>query len=149
MESLIHAFGIDLKLITIQVINFVVLAAALTYFLYKPILRILEEREEKIKQGVSDAEAAKKAKEQAEDERKGILTEAHKASAEVAQRAEQHAKESAAAIAAAADQEAAHKLKLAEEKAAALQEEARKKSEAEIAKLAVLAAEKVLKEKQS
>lgn len=145
MESLIHAFGIDAKLITIQIINFVVLAGALTYLLYKPILRILSEREEKIKQGMADAEAAKNAKMAADDDRKAIVESAHKEAEAVSKRAEEHAEEKAGQVMATAEKEAAQTLKVATEKAVALQEVARKESEAEIAKLAVLATEKLLK----
>lgn len=147
MESLIHAFGIDIKLITIQVINFVVLAGALTYFLYKPILKILNDREETIKLGVKNAEQAAEAKEKAEEERKGIVAAAHKEADAVSKRSEDNAKEAAVEITTKAEAEAAHKIKLAEEKAEALAEEVRKKNDAEIAQLAALAAEKVLRNK--
>ncbi|MEX0913165.1 MAG: ATP synthase F0 subunit B [Candidatus Paceibacterota bacterium] len=146
MDSLIQAFGIDIRLITIQVINFVVLAAILSFFLYKPVLKMLNDREEKIKQGLSDAEAAAKAKENAEEERKGIVQVAHKEAEEVGKRAEIHAKEQATLVAAQAEASAAERIRLAEDRAAALAEESKKQNEAEIAKLAVLAAEKILKE---
>lgn len=146
MESLIETFGVDIRLITIQVINFVVLATVLTYLLYKPVLKMLNDREAKIKQGLSDAEAAAKARENAEEERKGILETAHKDAGEVGKRAEAHAKDKAAEIAAAAEASAADKIRLAEERAMALSQEAKRQSEAEIAKMAVLAAEKILKE---
>lgn len=147
MDSLIQAFGIDIKLIVIQVINFTILAGVLTYFLYKPILKMLNEREEKIKKGVEDAEAAGVARNAAEGERKEIVAEAHQSAEEIGKRAEAHAKEVAAAAAAATEEETAHKLQLATARAEAIAEETRKNSEAEIAKLAVLAAEKILKEK--
>lgn len=146
MESLIEAFGIDLRLITIQVINFVVLAVVLSYLLYKPVLKMLNDREAKIKQGLSDAEAASLAKENAEEERKEIVQEAHKEAEEVGKRAEVYAKDKAAEIAAAAEASASERIRLAEERSVALAEEAKRQSEAEIAKLAVLAAEKILKE---
>lgn len=148
MESLIHAFGIDVRLITIQVINFVVLAVLLTWLLYKPVLKILKEREDKINQGLNDAEAAAKARENAEEERKQIVAEAHQSAGEIGERAETFAKEKASEIVTAAESEAAHKLHIAEERSVALAEEAKKKSEDEIAKIAVLAAAGVLKEKQ-
>jgi F0F1-type ATP synthase membrane subunit b/b' len=56
MEEIIHAFGIDQRLIIIQIVNFAILAGALGYFLYTPVLRLLREREEKIAQGLKDAE---------------------------------------------------------------------------------------------
>lgn len=146
MESLIDVFGIDVRLITIQVINFVVLATVLSYLLYKPVLKVLSDREAKIKQGLSDAEAAAKARENAEEERKDIVQVAHKEAEDVGKRAEAHAKDRAAEIKEAAEASAADRLRQAEERALALSEEAKRQSEAEIAKLAVLAAEKILKE---
>ena len=145
MESLIHAFGIDVRLITIQVINFVVLAALLSYFLYKPILRLVGEREEKIKQGVEDAEKAKEALSGAEEGKKAILAEAQSTASDMEKRAEVHAKEKAAAIVAEANAAAADKLKQAAARAEAMKEEALKQSEAEVAKVAVLAAEEILR----
>lgn len=148
MESLIHAFGIDIKLITIQIINFVVLAGALSYLLYKPILGILREREEKIKQGVADADAAKNARATADAERKEIVQAAHGEAEAVAKRAEVHAQERASEVLTEAEKEVTQKLRAAEEKVEAMREAARKESEAEIAKLAVLATEKMLRGEQ-
>lgn len=145
MESLIAAFGIDIRLITIQVINFVVLAGLLSYFLYKPLLRLLSEREEKIRQGLEDADNAGKALAGAEAEKRRILTDAERAAAEIEARAEAHARERGAKIVAAADEAAAEKVRLAEARASALQAEALRQSEAEVAKAAVLAAEEILR----
>lgn len=145
MDSLIQAFGIDVRLITIQVINFVILASLLSYFLYKPVLKLVSERESKIKQGLQDAEDAKKTLEGAEGEKKEILSAAHLEAEAVEKRAESHAKEKAEAIAVSAAEASAAKLEQAESRAEALIEEARKKSEAEVAKIAVLAAEEILK----
>lgn len=147
MESLIQAFGIDVRLITIQVINFAVLAAALSYFLYKPILRIVGEREEKIKEGVENAEKAKLALDEAEDKKGEILTEAHGEASAVVARAKESAKDEASAIVAEAEKAASDKVRQGQERGAALAEEARRESEAEIARLAVLATAEILKTK--
>lgn len=146
MDQLIEAFGIDAKLIVVQIINFALLAGLLTYLLYKPVLKVMADREEKIAKGIEDAEKAAKTLEGAEDEKQVILTDAHKAAEDVTQRAKAHADEKAAAIAAVADEKAAGVVAAAEEKAENIKLVAKKDSEAEIAKLAVLAAEKVLKE---
>ena len=58
MEEIIHAFGIDWRLIVIQMFNFAVLAGALWYFLYTPVLTILSDREAKLKKGVEDVPQA-------------------------------------------------------------------------------------------
>lgn len=146
MEQLIYAFGLDAKLIVIQIFNFVVLLGLLSYFLYTPILKVLADRKEKIAQGLKDAEDAANALASAETEKKGIVSSAHKEAEEVAARAKQHAEEKGASILTEAEEKAAVIVRNAEEKGEGIKTQAHKDSEAEIAKLAVLAAEKILKE---
>lgn len=149
MEQLIHAFGLDAKLIVIQIFNFVLLLGILSYFLYKPVLKVLRERKEKIEQGLADAEAAASAKASADEEKKHIVSAAHQEAEDVAARARVHADEKSAEIVKDAEEKAAVIVRQAEERGEQLKAAAHKESEAEIAKLAVLAAEKVLKEKAS
>jgi F-type H+-transporting ATPase subunit b len=149
MDQLIQAFGIDVKLIVVQIINFGILLAALTYFLYKPVLKVLSDREEQITQGIKDAEAAAAAKADAEHEKQQVLKAAHQEASEVASRAKTAATEQSEAMAAEAQAKAAKVLADAEaaglERKAALERE----SEAEVAKLAVLAAEKILRQENA
>lgn len=145
MDQIISAFGIDAKLIIIQLINFGILMVALGYFLYKPILRILDERAEKIAQGLKDAEAAAAAKAEADVEKQTILTGAHHEAGEVAKRAKAAADATAAGIVSGAQDKAAAVLADAEAKREQIKAAALKESEKEIASLAVLAAEKVLR----
>lgn len=147
MQELLNAFGIDAKLIVVQILNFAVLAAALSYLLYKPLIKILDEREAKIKQGMEDADAAAAARATADAERKEVLATAQKEAAEVHERAKTHAKEEAATIVQGAEARAASIVSSANDRGEQIKEQARAESEAEIAKLAVLAAEKVLREK--
>ena len=147
MEQLIHAFGIDVKLIVVQIINFTILVGALSYFLYKPVLKVLADREEKIAQGIKDAEAAAAAKADAESEKQTILSAAHSEAESVANKAKSYAEEKSEGIIAEAHTKAESVIKDAESKGAEIKARAEKESEAEIAKLAVLAAEKVLREK--
>lgn len=149
MEQLIHAFGIDLRLILIQVVNFGLLMAALTYLLYKPVLKTLSERQEKIAQGVKDAEDAHKARLEASEEKKGIIASANKEAEAMAVRAKEHAVVKADEIVAEAQKKAEQVVKDAALRSEEMKAQAQKESEAEIAKLAVLAAEKVLRERAS
>ncbi len=146
MDEIINAFGIDGRLIIIQVVNFGILMVALGYFLYKPILRILKEREDKITQGLKDAEDAAVAKAEAGVEKQTILTNAHMEAGEVAKRAKVAADTQASEIVAGAQEKAAAVLSDAEVKREQIKAQALKESEKEIASLAVLAAEKVLRE---
>jgi len=147
MEQLIQAFGIDVKLIVVQIVNFAILMVVLTYFLYKPVLKVLSDRHEKVTQGIKDAEAAAAAKAAAETEKQAVLTSAHQDAESINERAKVQADQRAASIVADADEKAAAIVANGETKAVELQQKAMKDSEAEIAKLAILAAEKVLKEK--
>lgn len=149
MDQLIQAFGIDVKLIIVQIINFTLLVGLLSYFLYKPVLKLLADREEKVTQGIKDAEEAAKALAEAEDEKKGIVSAAHKEAEDVALRAKAHADEKAAEVAAVATEKAAGIVATAEEQAENIKLKAKQDSEAEIAKMAVLAAEKVLRQQTS
>ncbi len=149
MEQLIHAFGIDVKLIVIQIINFTVLVALLSYFLYKPILKLLSEREAKIEKGIRDAEAAAAAKAEAEQERKSILASAHAEAEEVSARSKEHASKEAGEIVASARTKAENVIAEAGEQANELKARALKETEEEVAKAAILAAEKILRERLS
>lgn len=149
MEQLIAAFGIDVRLIIIQAVNFGLLMVVLTYFLYTPVLKLLRERQEKIAQSLKDADAAAKAREDAEAEKRSIVAAANQEAVAMAERATAHAKEKAAAIEAEAQAKAVQAKVAAETAAAELKAKALKESEAEIAKLAILAAEKVLRDKTS
>ena len=144
MDQLVLAFGINLKLLIIQIINFVVLAGILTYLLYKPVLKMLNDREAKIKQGIDDAENAAQTKASAQQEKQEILTKAETEAEHIDAQAKLYAKEKEKEIIAQAHDKAAELVKEAEAKSILLKEQARKDSEAEIAKLAILAAEKVL-----
>ena len=146
MEEIIIAFGVDIRLILLQMLNFGLLLVALWYFLYTPILNILNERQKKIQKGVEDAENAEKALSSADEERKDILTVAHKEDEKINVRAKAHADEKAVDIVAKAQDKAANVLTDAKAKSEDMKIQANKDSEAEIAKIAVLAAEKVLKE---
>lgn len=144
MEQLLYAFGIDVKLIIIQLLNFGILAVALTYFLYTPILNTLKKREEKIEQGILDAENAANAKAFAEEEKKKILSAAHVDAQEVAENAKKYADEKSIEIIESAQTKAESIITDAHGKGEEIKVQARKESADELAKVAVLAAEKVL-----
>ena len=148
MEELITAFGIDGRLIIIQIVNFIILVVALSYFLYRPIINLLNEREAKIKQAVKDAEAAKSAKESASAERDSMLTAANLDAEAVIDRAKAHADEKGTEIIRTAEKRADTLLEDAKLRASEIAKQAHKEAEAEIAQTAVLAAEKILRQKK-
>ena len=60
MSELLHQLGINGKLLLSQGVNFGIVLAVLTFFVYKPLVKILNERREKIEFGLRGAEEAKK-----------------------------------------------------------------------------------------
>ena len=75
--------GINLPGLITQLISFAILVFLLTRFLYKPVVKLLDERAEKIKKGLSDAETASKGEEelsQARLEGKKLVEAAREAS---------------------------------------------------------------------
>ncbi len=149
MEQIIEAFGIDVRLIIIQIVNFGILMGALGYFLYTPILNALKAREEKITAGIKDAEAAAQARANAEVEKKEVLTAAHASAGEVAARAKEAAEATTASLLAEAQQKAKALEADAVLKAEQLKAKIQKETEDEIAKTALLATEKILRERTS
>ena len=144
MEQILHAFGIDGKLIIIQIINFAILAGALWYFLYTPVFKILDERETKIKKGIDDARKAEVSLTEAEHKKNELIHDARKEAVAIVQQGVSHGEEKQRSIVDEANQKIARQLAQATLDAEYIKENARKESEAEIAKLAILGAEKIL-----
>ena len=142
--ELAAVFGLNWKLLLIQAVNFRILLFLLQKFLYKPILRIVDERRLKIQKGLSDAEQANAKLAAAEQESKAAIALAATRSNEMLQRAEAAAKAKEAEIL----KETAVKVRRQEEEAVRqaelLKQQTIEESREEIARLAVLAAEKVL-----
>ena len=59
------SLGINLPLLVVFIINFIVLFFLLKIFLYKPVLKMLDERAKRTKEGMELAETTKKEYEQA------------------------------------------------------------------------------------
>ncbi len=97
-----ESFGFDLKIFLSQVISFVIVALLLKQFAYKPILAVLEERRQRIAEGLLNAEKIKQQLAEGEQRQKEILAEANV----TAQKMIDEARSSAGAIAERKQQEA-------------------------------------------
>jgi F-type H+-transporting ATPase subunit b len=97
-----ESFGFDLKIFLSQVISFVIVALLLKQFAYKPILAVLEERRQRIAEGLLNAEKIKQQLAEGEQRQKEILAEANA----TAQKMIDEARTSAGAIAERKQQEA-------------------------------------------
>jgi len=71
------AFGVDWPHFIAQVISFAIVAFLLHRFAYKPILNVLEERRQKIAEGLANAEKSKAELAKAEQTRQEIINQAN------------------------------------------------------------------------
>ncbi len=88
MSELIHQLGIDWKLLLTQGVNFFILLVALTFLIYKPLVKTLEARRKKIESGILGAEEAEKRLHQIEILKKEKVGEAEKKAAGIISEAE-------------------------------------------------------------
>ena len=145
MQQLFSAFGIDWRLLIAQAVNFGIVLVALRYFLYSPVMRMLEERRRVVAKGVEDAQEAA-----------GKLAVADASATERVRAGEMEAEEIIKTARAAASLNKAQMLREAEARAIQVAQDAearaaelaarvRRESEKDIARLALLAAEKVMR----
>src|SRR5215210_9058795 len=95
-------FGFNLWMFLSQVISFIIVALVLRRFAYKPILQVLEERRQRIAEGLLNAEKIKQQLAEAEQRHAEILATANAQ----AQKMIDEARESAAHVAERKQQEA-------------------------------------------
>jgi F-type H+-transporting ATPase subunit b len=104
--DILNNIGINPIFLLAQILNFAVLALLLRALLYKPILKMLDERRAKIEKGLEDARAAEQARQGAEAERARLLDEARAEAQKLRAEANQQAEQAAAKIKADAQAEA-------------------------------------------
>jgi len=89
--DIFQAFGLDIKLLAANLVNFLILVAILHKFAYRPILKFVKDRQEKIEKGIKEAELATKKLSEAVEKKKEILSDAHKEAQEVIKKAKDQA----------------------------------------------------------
>lgn len=147
MEKIIAVFGIDWKLLLIQAVNFGIVLFVLHRYLYKPVLKLIADRQEKIAKGVKDAEEAHLKLENARGEARVITENAEREARDTELLAKKAAEEKGAAILKETEEKKLREIEGAKKEAEDIKRRAVADSQSEIAKLAVLAAEKILKTK--
>ena len=147
MNELLEVFGVDWRLIVIQAINFALLLIILWYFLYRPVLRIIEERQVKIKKGVEDAEEAATQLLRADEQKDSIITDATAKASVLFEKAKIRGIEKEKELVKTARVRSEEIQKDALLKAEEVKRRALEESKTEIAQLAIMGAEKILQKK--
>ena len=138
--------GINWQLLVAFLINFLILFGLLTAILYKPVLKMLDERQAKIKESLEMAEKIKDQTSRSEEQIKAAVEAARKEgqviigqASQIAEKIKEEAKESARSEADIIIGKARDEIKLERDKSIA-------ELRSEFSNLTILAAEKVIKE---
>jgi F-type H+-transporting ATPase subunit b len=87
-------FQLNIFWILVSSLNFLFFFFVITYFAWGPLTRILDERRDRIEQGLRDADQARRDRESAEQERLATLAEARREANEILARSQKVAQES-------------------------------------------------------
>lgn len=146
MEEIIAVFGVNWNLLLIQAVNFGLVLIILYKFLYKPVLHMVDVRRQKIENAIHNAEKTEAELGLAESQKAHILSEATKKGDDIIDAAKKHAETEERLVMKDAHRKAVHLLNETERRLAREREEMIQKAEREVARMAVLSAEKILRQ---
>ncbi|MDQ3808713.1 MAG: F0F1 ATP synthase subunit B [Chloroflexota bacterium] len=92
MEAITGTLGLNWPGLLWHTINFVVLLLLLRMVLYKPVVSMLDQRAQRVRESMEQAEQARRAAEQAEADRQALLAETRREAEEIRARAEEQSK---------------------------------------------------------
>ncbi len=78
MDKVLSDFGVQPILLAAQIVNFLILLLILKRFLYRPILKVLKQRQETIAQSLRNAQAVEERLQKTEEEKELVLDKAAK-----------------------------------------------------------------------
>jgi F-type H+-transporting ATPase subunit b len=142
----LEALGINLGMLISQIFNFTLLAVLLYFVAYKPILRMLDERSERIKKGLEDAETASRRAAEMEQEFEQRMSEARQQGQEIIAQATQRSERQRQEILDEARVQARAEIEKAKEEIVRERELAMSELRQEVADLSLTISEKVIGE---
>lgn len=93
MSELFSSLGIDWKIIIAQMANFAILVFVLAKFVYKPVIKMLDERKQRISDDLNKSQTLSEKMKEADMEKERILAEARKESEKIIKQTEKNASE--------------------------------------------------------
>ena len=78
MDQILTSMGINLAAVIWHAVNFLILLFVLQRFLYRPVIRMLDERSNRIRESLAQAETIREETARLEAESRGILDEARR-----------------------------------------------------------------------
>lgn len=141
----IEKFGIDWKLLIAQGVNFAIVLLVLWKFAYKPILKMLHDREKTIDQSLKNADRVEALKQEMEVEKKAVLTEAKKEAQVIMQDAQKKIEQNRQIQLDKTKSEIAELVSKAKQEITQEKTKAMKAAERELGAIAVSVAEKLIR----
>lgn len=140
-----EALGINLPGLLAQIVNFGLLLALLGALLYRPLLRVLDERARRIQESMEQAERIRRQAQQAEEEFRARMEEARREARGIIDQALQAGRAMQEEARAEAQRQAAAELERARSQIQAERDAAIAELRREFADLAIRAAERVIR----
>jgi F-type H+-transporting ATPase subunit b len=135
MNALLDQLGINWQLLLSQAVNFFILLLVLTFFVYKPLMKVVKKRNDRIKEGLDKANEADIRLKEIDVIGKGKIKEAEQKGIEIMKETENKAKVLAAELQKKNEEKQAQMQKEQQEQLKKMQEENKKKVLAEAADL--------------
>ena len=108
--ELLAKLGINWSLLLAQIVNFTILVGVLSFFVYKPLLAVLDSRRERIRKAMEDAAKIENQKKEIEDYRVGEMHRIDQECGAFLEKAKQEAEHMKEEILKVAKREADHML---------------------------------------
>jgi F-type H+-transporting ATPase subunit b len=141
----VEALGINLPGLLAQIVNFGLLLFLLGALLYRPVLRVLDERARRIQESMEQAEQIRRQAQQAEEEFRARMEEARREARSIVDQALQAGRALQEEARAEAQRQAAAELERARSQIQAERDAAIAELRREFADLAIRAAERVIR----
>lgn len=144
-----QVFGLDLKMLVAQLVNFAILAFLLYRFAYKPMLKMLSERTKKIEEGINNADQAEKRLKEISEKEKDVIKEAKREAAKIIEAAKIEADEAHKHMIEKAREEIGAVINKEKEGMRLEKSQVLREIKSEVADLVMMSVEKVLGERNS
>jgi len=145
-QSLTQVLGIDWKLFLAQLINFGLVLFVLWKWVYKPLVKTLNERSKKIEKGLKEAKEIEERLMTTKEQQEELLTEARTEAAVILERAEKEAGENKSMMIQEAEERINKQLEMARQRLAEDKDKIAKEIKTEVAELVGQALQKIIPE---
>jgi F-type H+-transporting ATPase subunit b len=145
MGDLVHALGIQWSALIAQMVNFAILIFVLARFVYKPVLKVIDDRRAMVEKSVETAREISQVKEKVDQDRVAILRKADEEAGRMLEQAAHEAEALRADIEKAAHAHAEQIMKKGMEQLDVERGRVAKEMQSKLAHAIVLSAEKILR----